>query len=266
MKILVKILFVTLWLAIAAAAVFLLNFSITKNDSKQCKGISCSIDYQSNSPLISETDLLDLVATKYGDCKKKRISEVNLIGISLLVNNNPYLIETDVLLTVEGNIQINATQCNPCIRLINENGKQFYISYEGRIMPVNLNYPVKTLIATGEIINPLAYGKNIFNIPENNTDLIEQLTNVYNSQYLAKIITSDSILNSLIEQIHILPSGKLQLITKAGSHLIQFGDTTLAAEKLDNLKHFYKNALVKTGWNKYSVINMEYKNQVVCYK
>jgi cell division protein FtsQ len=83
---------------------------------------------------------------------------------------------------------------------------------------------------------------------------------------LAAIIIADSTLNALIEQIYVLSNGKIQLVTKAGSHLVQFGDTTDAAEKLENLKYFYKYGLVKTGWNKYGKINLEFKNQIVCTK
>ena len=35
-------------------------------------------------------------------------------------------------------------------------------------------------------------------------------------------------------------------------------------EKLEKLKVFYKEGLTKVGWDKYSVINLKYKGQVVC--
>ena len=93
-----------------------------------------------------------------------------------------------------------------------------------------------------------------------------QLQNLYDLHKMAEIITADSTLNALIEQIYITSKGKIQLVTKVGSHIVYFGDTTDAAEKLENLKYFYKYGLVKTGWNKYSKINLEYKNQIVCTK
>ena len=38
-------------------------------------------------------------------------------------------------------------------------------------------------------------------------------------------------------------------------------------EKFEKLKMFYTEGLNKTdGWNKYSTINIKYKNQVVCTK
>ena len=37
-------------------------------------------------------------------------------------------------------------------------------------------------------------------------------------------------------------------------------------EKLANLKLFYEQAIPKVGWEKYSMINLKYKNQIVCTK
>src|SRR5204863_3006814 len=44
---------------------------------------------------------------------------------------------------------------------------------------------------------------------------------------------------------------------------IVFGDANEAEEKLKKLKLFYKEIMIKAGWNNYSVINLQYKNQVV---
>lgn len=266
MKVLVKILFITLWLALAAATVVLMDFSTKKNKSKMCKNITCTIDYNQSQQLITGQDIIKQITEKYGNFQEKRISEIDLIGIAQLIKTNPYLVETDVTMSVEGILQISATQCKPNLRLIDNLGKQFYLSDKGRIMPVNSKYPVKTLIATSENLYTLAFGKNIYSIPDSNIEARLQIADLYNTHFVAQLISNDTILNSLVEQIHILPSGKLQLVTKAGMHLIHFGDTTFAAEKLDNLKHFYKNALTKTGWDKYSMLSLEYRHQVVCRK
>jgi cell division protein FtsQ len=133
-------------------------------------------------------------------------------------------------------------------------------------MPVNLNYPCETIIATGHIESPLNDGKNIFSVPDSNVEMRTKLKSLYDLHLLAGLIHADTTMNALIEQINITPNGKIQMITMAGSHIVYMGDTTYAAEKLENLKCFYKNGLVKTGWNKYGKLNLEYKNQIVCTK
>jgi cell division protein FtsQ len=53
------------------------------------------------------------------------------------------------------------------------------------------------------------------------------------------------------------------MIPKLGNQVIVFGDAEDAAEKFSKLKLFYKKVITTTGWNRYSVINLQYKNQVV---
>ena len=266
MKILVKILLITLWIAIAAGVVVMMGFANETHEVKHCKGITCRIDYMGVKPLMSGNDLIAEINKKFGKLQSKTIGEVNIAGISAFVHKNPYLENTDVMLTIEGDILIKADQCIPAIRYFTPEGQQHYIDRKGRIMPVNPAYPYRALIATGQIESPLTDGKNIFSVPDSNHALREQLKSLYDLHQLAAIITADSTLNALIEQVYITTKGKIQLVTKAGSHIIYMGDTTDAAEKLENLKYFYKYGLVKTGWNKYGKLNLEYKNQIVCTK
>lgn len=266
MKILVKILLITLWIAIAAGVVVMMGFANETHQEKQCKGITCRIDYMGVQPLMSGNDLIAEINRKFGKLQSKTIGEVDIAGISALVRKNPYLENTDVLITVEGDILIRADQCIPLIRYYSSAGYAHYIDKNGRIMPVNPAYPYKVLIASGQIESPLKDGRNIFSVSDSNILLKSKLKNLYDIHLLAGIINTDNTLKALIEQVYVTSSGNIQLVTKAGSHIIYMGDTTDTAEKLENLKCFYKNALVKTGWNKYKKLNLEYKNQIVCTK
>jgi cell division protein FtsQ len=266
MKILVKILLITLWVAIAAGVVVMMSFANVTHEVKQCRGITCRIDYRGAQPLMSGNDLIVQISQRYGKLQSKTIGEVDIAGISSLVKKNPYLENTDVLITVEGDILVRADQCIPLIRYYSAAGYPHYIDKNGRIMPVNTAYPYKILIASGQIESPMKDGKNIFSVSDSNFVLKAKLKNLYDIHMLAEIINTDSTLSALIEQVYVTGTGKIQLVTKAGSHIIYLGDTTDAAEKLENLKCFYKNGLVKTGWNKYKKLNLEYKNQIVCTK
>ena len=66
-----------------------------------------------------------------------------------------------------------------------------------------------------------------------------------------------------IEQIDITSQRSFEMIPKIGNQLFVFGDATETDAKLSKLKLFYKEIMVKAGWNTYSVINVQYRNQVV---
>lgn len=266
MKLLVKILLITLWIAIAAGVVIMMSFANETHNVKKCRGITCRIDYRGAQPLLSGNDLMADISTRFGKPQTQPIGEIDIKGIAAFLQKNPYLENTDALITVEGDLLIKADQCQAIVRYYTPDGRPHYLDRSGRIMPVNPAYPNKTLIATGQIESPLKDGKNIYSIPDSNRVMRERLKSLYDIHKLAGIINTDSTLKALVEQVYITTNGKVQLVTKAGSHIVYLGDTTDAAEKLENLMYFYKYGLVKTGWNKYSKLNLEYKNQIVCTK
>jgi cell division protein FtsQ len=84
---------------------------------------------------------------------------------------------------------------------------------------------------------------------------------------MADYIRKDSVLNNLVHQIKVLPDKEFELYLAIGNHKILFGEAVDIEAKFKKLKLFYTDGLNKTdGWNKYSIINIKYKNQVVCTK
>ena len=73
-------------------------------------------------------------------------------------------------------------------------------------------------------------------------------------------------LKVLVDEIYVDKSGDFELVPKIGNQLIIFGKPENLEEKFKKLLVFYRQGLNKTGWNKYNVINIKYRNQVVCSK
>ena len=68
---------------------------------------------------------------------------------------------------------------------------------------------------------------------------------------------------ALIDQVDITSQRAFEFVPKLGNNIIEFGDASNAAEKLNKIKLFYKNVMMKAGWNYYSVIDVQYKDQIV---
>ena len=95
---------------------------------------------------------------------------------------------------------------------------------------------------------------------------------------LIKTISANTFWEQEIEQINVLPDKGIELIPRVGDHIVFLGhlpeskDTKeqqrLIAEfttrQLDRLKKFYIYGLSQAGWNKYSRINLEFDNQIIC--
>ena len=112
-------------------------------------------------------------------------------------------------------------------------------------MPVSPRYVAHVPIATGYIEKELA------------------ITDLYK---FALFLQKDEFWNDQIDQIFVHPDGETELIPRVGSHRIVLGTLDDFETKLQNLKLFYDQAIPIVGWEKYSVISLKYKNQIVCTK
>lgn len=64
----------------------------------------------------------------------------------------------------------------------------------------------------------------------------------------------------------MFPNKEVELIPRVGRFRIVLGSLDDFEEKLNKLRLFYDQAIPKVGWDKYSVIDLKYKNQIVCTK
>lgn len=263
MKILLKVLLVVLWVAIGAGAVLLMGFANISHAERKFSGIDVSISYYGADRLISESDVKQIIYKNFGDIRKQRIGALNLEEVRNKLADNPYILDLDILCTVEGILNISLEQPRPVARLINDEGRSWLVSENGSCMPYNYRYPVRLPVATGALQYPASFGSqrasksNTVRTTDANTEII---------RHVSGLVLGDTLLNALIEQINIDPNGNMKLYTKLKKPVIDFGDSLNAPEKFANLKAFLRQGLMRQGSEKYYEISLRYKNQVVCKK
>jgi cell division protein FtsQ len=265
MKTFLKILFLILWIAIAAGAVVLMGFSNNIHKEKTCTGMQIKIDHSGSDPLFTNAGLKQILEKTFGKTEHKSLADIDLERMMRFLRLNPAIDQVDAHITIEGRLDINVKQCKPIARLIDIYGNEHYLDAKGKILPANHRFPARVLIANGSYVVEVPDGSSIFT-PEKNKNLQARSRALTDIHALSTYITQDNILCALIEQISVKPDGMIQLATKAGSHTIEFGDTSDMKCKFDNLKAFYRHGLSKTGWDKYHTINLMFKNQIVCTK
>ena len=121
----------------------------------------------------------------------------------------------------------------------------YYVDNLGTTMPISRRYAAHVPIVSGYVEKELAV-----------TDLYK----------FALFLQENEFWNDQIEQIYVYPDNDIELIPRVGNHRIMLGTLDEFEEKLANLKLFYEQAIPKVGWEKYSMINLKYKNQIVCTK
>jgi len=130
------------------------------------------------------------------------------------------------------------------MRVKSDNGDDYYIDDQGNIMP-NSHFASNLVIATGIIHRN--YAKKVL-------------------RHIGCYLLDNTLWNNQVEQLNILPDGTIEMVPRVGDHIVYMGSANNIESKFERLGKFYKYGLSKAGWNKYSYINIEFDNQIICKK
>ena len=171
-----------------------------------------------------------------------RMSDVCTRQIEETLLKSPLVDRVECYKTHSGHVFINLTQRTAVMRIMANNGESYYIDNLGAIIP-SKNNSTDLIVATGYIKQKYAQ-----------TAL----------KQFGLLLLDDPFWHSQIEQINVLPDGSVEMIPRVGDHIVYLGQPTHLKEKLTRLEKFYRYGLSKAGWNKYSYINIEFNNQIIC--
>lgn len=171
-----------------------------------------------------------------------RMSDVCTRQIEETLLKSPLVDRVECYKTHSGHVFINLTQRTAVMRIMANNGESYYIDNLGAIIPSKSN-STDLVVATGDIKQKYAQ-----------TAL----------KQFGLLLLDDPFWQSQIEQINVLPDGSVEMIPRVGDHIVYLGQPTHLKEKLTRLEKFYRYGLSKAGWNKYSYINIEFNNQIIC--
>ena len=246
---------------IAACGVIVLIYVVSlKQEEVKCIGMRISIHYPEQDVFIEKREIEELVKTTYGDIYSVAINVISTEKLENLFLQNPYVRTANVYANIQGEIIIDIEQRQPIFRLEMPRGS-FYVDNNGSYMPLSPQYVSRLVIVSG-------YLKSIDINNEDGLNLNNQVENpdIAPIVELVKFIRKDSFLSALIEQIYVNKEKEIELIPKLGKQYILLGKTDQFEEKLSKLQLFYEQGMPINGWNAYEIINIKFKNQVVCTK
>jgi cell division protein FtsQ len=153
-----------------------------------------------------------------------------------------------------GNLNIKIEQRRPLLRVYNLQGQSFYLDEKGVKFPVTSNYAAKVPVVTGNITETADSAVLVTSF---------ELKRIYN---IVQKVNKNKLWSAMIGQYIINEKGQVELIPRFGNCTVLFGDDKNIEQKIKRLDVFYFDVLKKVGWDYYKVINIMYKNQVVCLK
>jgi cell division protein FtsQ len=229
--------------------------------SKRCGKISIDIKDSSTYHFVTRKQLLNLVYSSTGTILGKPLKELSVAEIEGKVNGLRELKEAEIYFTIDGTLHVFADQRDPVMRIMPDGGGDFFLDEDGVIVRKRNLYTPRLHIVEGNvnISSAMLNGVSVFDTTIKNSILKD----IYS---LVEFIDKDDFWSAQIDQIYVDSNDEIDLIPRVGNNLIHLGTCENYEGKLKNLLAFYDKVLPEVGWNKYSVINLEYKDQIVCKK
>lgn len=252
-----KIVFVASDIVIAAYLALAFTTFDKKGDSKvRCSKVNIEIADGATGGFLDAKVIKERLQNNGCYPIGKPLSQVNARYIEEMLRQSPFVKTAECYKTEGGHVYISVTQRMPVIRIKADNGDDYYVDDNDCIMPRS-NYTSDLIIASGNISRKYA------------TNYISPL---------GKAIMQNDMWKNLIEQIHILPDGGVELVPRIGNHIVYIGKLPsgtnrqqhekdiceFIGRKMTRLEKFYKYGLSQVGWNKYSYVNIEFDNQIIC--
>jgi cell division protein FtsQ len=230
--------------------VVLMSFIEIKKAEVVCKGVKVYIP--GNQYFIDQQEVDKILKVDRHALIGRLMESINIHDLENKLKANPFIEFAKVYTDMDGIINVEISQRQPILRLMNRFDQDFYVDQHGLKIPLSSNFTARVLVANGYIDELFANQVDTLH-----TDLARELYKT------ADYIRKDSLWDAQIAQIYVNQDHEIELIPRVGNDRILLGNADSLESKFHNLLVFYKKALPQVGWDTYKVINIKYANQVV---
>ena len=239
------------WILAGCASVVLLAAGVHKTEERQCAGINIKITGVNNNFFIDKSDVLQIIDRYTGNTTKgKAIPNFDLRSMENVLKKEIWIKNAELFFDNNNTLQAIIEEREPVARIFTYTGSSFYIDSSLMMLPLSEKFSARIPVFTGFPSDTKVLAKRDSSLLKNIKDM-------------AIHIQQDPFLMGLIDQVDITSQRSFELLPKIGNQLIVFGDASSYDKKFDKLKLFYKNIIVKSGFGRYNLINLQYDNQVV---
>ena len=211
----------------------------------------------SGDALVTEQELLDRLAASFTKpMSDLTLGDIDVERVETVLEGQAFVADADAYVDDNMQLNISVTQRVPLLRVIAENGQNYYLDEDGVRMPLSESFTARVPVVSGNVV--LWSDRFMEEDGHQLKDLVE----------LAHYLRADEFLNALVEQIYVKTNGEFVLAPKVGDQVIHLGryQTEKTRERLGRLKIFYREGLPYEGWRKYKSFDLRFSDQVIARK
>jgi cell division protein FtsQ len=228
---------------IAGYALFAFVIVPTFEKSGECRGVIVKLE-DNEMEIISSEEIAGRLKQEGLDPTGRNLDEISCGNIESFMNGISLVDECQVYKSIKGYVVVDVDCRIPVIRIHDKENRTYYVDNKGNIMH-GIDKALYLPVASGHINDSIAANDVMM---------------------VARAIGKEKFWKSQIEQIYFEKNGKIIMVPRVGNHIIELGPAEELDKKLEKLYSFYQNGMNSIGWNKYSRINVEFSDKVICTK
>jgi cell division protein FtsQ len=240
------------WSLLGLCCVVLLVAAMKAKDSKACSNIEINIEGAAKNRFVNNADVMD-VLNRNNIHAGEILSDIDLMKTEQQLKNNLWIKDAELFFDNSQVLHVKITEREPVARVFTVSGNSFYIDSTGLRLPVNENAAARLIVFT-------AFPSDKKNLSKPDSLVLNDIKTI--TQY----ISADSFLNAQIQQVNITSQRTYEITPVVGDQVLRIGNADSLNEKFTKLVAFYKQVIGKVGFQKYSVIDVQYHGQVVAVR
>src|SRR6185312_14658121 len=246
-----KILAIAIWVVLGSGTIVLLVAAITKKKNERIAGLDIHISGVQNNYFIDRKDVLNILQkSNGGKFDNASASSLDLTGMENALSKQPWVKNAEMFFDNNNVLQVKIVEREPIARIFTISGASFYIDSSLTRLPLSSKFSARLPVFT-------SFPTDVKVLTKSDSGLL------YGVKIISEFINTHPFWMAQIDQVDITPAATFEITPKLGNQIIRFGDADNCEQKFNKLLAFYKQVQTKIGWNKYSVIDVQFKNQVI---
>src|SRR5665647_1866073 len=243
-----KILVAMVWILLGSGTIVLLVAAISRRNNESCVRIEVEISGVQNNFFIAKKDVISILEkTNKGRLEKKPLRSLDLSAMETELQKSSWIKNAELFFDNNDVLEVKITEREPIARVFTTSGMSFYLDSSLARLPLSDKFSARLPVFTN-------FPTDVIVLSKEDSILLNEIKS------LSEFIGNDPFWMAQIDQIDITPERTFELVPKLGNQVIRFGNGDNYEEKFNKLFAFYKQVQTRTGWNRYSIIDVQYKN------
>jgi cell division protein FtsQ len=217
------------------------RYSNKNFDNQNIKSVKIDVVHPKYDALLHLDDVLEVLHEKANCCEESKRREINTFMLEESLDQHPLILQSEVFSSLNGTLYIVASLRTPVARVFRD-GKSFYLDNFGEQIPLSTRYSAPVPLITGDLEK-------------------------WNTEVLLKMVTlveTDGFFKGKFTGVHLESDGVAYLLPAGAAFRVRIGRGKEIEERLLKLKAFWENALSEDMATRLKVVDLQFKDQVVC--